>query len=445
MDSLWLNISLVVFFILLGGAFAAAELALVSLRESQLHALEKRGQRGQQVAKLARDPNTFLAAVQIGVTVSGFFSAAFGATALAPVLADPLRNLGIDPTVAGVVAVVSMTLVVAYLSLVFGELAPKRLALQRAEGFAIAVAPVIAAIATVLKPLIWLVGRSSDLVVRLLGGDPTKRSENLSDEELVSIVESHEGLGEEQREILGDVIDASSQSLAHVMRPRGDVEVLFASATVSEARKQVRHRPFSRYPVVTKSLDDCVSFVHVRDLMWAEEGTLVGQLGREIPQLPSSMKVFPAISELRSEGKHIALVVDEYGGTDGLVTLEDLIEELIGEVYDEHDPADVQLHEKRLSARGYFPGDIPLRRFEDASGLELPRGPYSTLAGFLLSELGRIPEEGDVVNYEGARLIVNTMSNRKIALVSLLYEEGLRPGQPASRTPENEESSNLNG
>lgn len=420
MDSLWLNISLVVFFILLGGAFAAAELALVSLRESQLHALEKRGRRGERVATLARDPNTFLAAVQIGVTVSGFFSAAFGATALAPVLADPLRELGIDPIIAGVIAVVTMTLLVAYLSLVFGELAPKRLALQRAVGFAIAVAPVIAGIAVVLRPLIWLVGRSSDLVVRLLGGDPSKRAENLSDEELVSIVESHEGLGVEQREILGDVIEAAEQSLLHVMRPRGDVEVLLSTMTVAEARKQVRHRPFSRYPVVDKSLDDCVAFVHVRDLMWAKDSALVGQLAREIPQLPSSMKVFPAISELRAEGKHIALVVDEYGGADGLVTLEDLIEELIGEVYDEHDPADVQLHERRLSSRGQFAGDTTLRRFEDATGIALPRGPFSTVAGFMLAELGRIPAEGDVVEYGDARLVVHQMAERKIALVGVL-------------------------
>lgn len=424
MDFLWLNISLVVFFILLGGVFAAAELALVSLRESQLHALEKRGQRGQQVARLARDPNTFLAAVQIGVTVSGFFSAAFGATALAPILADPLRDLGVDPSVAAVVAVVSMTLVVAYLSLVLGELAPKRLALQRAEGFAMVVAPAIATIAVVLKPVIWLVARSSDFVVRLLGGNPSQRSEMLSDEELVSIVESHESLGVEQREILCEVIDASNQSLGHVMRPRGDVEVLFSTATVKEARKLVQNRAFSRYPVVTKSLDDCVSFVHVRDLMWAKDTTLIGELGREIPQLPSSMRIFPAISELRSEGKHIALVVDEYGGTDGLVTLEDLIEELIGEVYDEHDPADVQLTEERLGSKGHYPGTISLRRFEDATGLALPSGPYSTLAGFLLSALGRIPEEGDVVSFGRARLVIHEMTNRKIALVSVLFDEG---------------------
>jgi putative hemolysin len=424
-SNLWVNIALVVFFIFLGGAFAASELALVSLRESQLAALAKRGRRGMAVVKLARDPNTFLGAVQIGVTLSGFFSAAFGATALAPVLEQPLRSAGIDPTVAGVVAVVSMTLVVAYLSLVFGELAPKRLALQRAEGFALAVAPVIAGMAVALKPLIWLVGSSSDSVVRLLGGDPAKRSEELSDEELMSIVESHEGLGEEQREILADVIDAAQQSLVAVMRPRGEVESIRSTLTIAQARKQIRPLPYSRYPVITKSLDDCESFVHVRDLMWAKDDTQkVGQVARAIPILPASMRVFPALTHLRAEGKHIALVVDEYGGADGLITLEDLVEELIGEVYDEHDSADRLIREQVLLPSGTYPGDTSLRDFEEATGVALPKGPYHTLAGYLLAELGRIPQPGEEVTVDRVSLTVSDMDNRRIVSVEVRNDSG---------------------
>lgn len=420
MDNLWLNIGLVFFFILLGGAFAAAELALVSLRDSQLSALEKRGRRGQVVASLAKDPNTFLAAVQIGVTVSGFFSAAFGATALAPLVADPLRTWGIDPGIAAVVGVIVMTLLVAYLSLVLGELAPKRLALQRAEGFALAVAPVIAGLAVVLRPLIWLVGISSDAVVRLFGGDPTKRAEGVSDEELMSIVESHEGLNAEQREILADVLDSADQSLIAVMRPRSDVEYLLSSMSLEDARKHVSTRPYSRYPVVTKELDDCEGFVHVRDLVWQPRGAKkVGDVTRTIPMLPSSMKVFPAISQLRSEGKHIALVVDEYGGADGLVTLEDLVEELIGEVYDEHDPADRRLRDEQLTDQGLFRGDTTLRELDDHAGVALPPGPYSTVAGFILAELGHIPTPGDSVEHAGARLVVHTMEGRRISVVAV--------------------------
>lgn len=420
-----MNITLVVVFIVLGGAFAASEIALVSLRESQLLALAKRGRRGQAVAKLARDPNTFLAAVQIGVTLSGFFSAAFGATALAPVLEDPLRDAGMDPVVAGTLAVVAMTFLVAYLSLVFGELAPKRLALQKAEGFALAISPIIGWMAVVLKPLIWVVGVSSDAVVRVLGGDPSKRTEELSDEELLSIVESHEGLGEEQREILADVLDAAEQSLVAVMRPRGEVATLRSTDSIAQARKQVQKLPYSRYPVITKSLDDCESFVHVRDLMRAKDDSQkVGHLARSIPILPASMRVFPALSHLRAEGKHIALVVDEYGGADGLVTLEDLVEELIGEVYDEHDSADRLLREQALQPSGTYPGDMSLRDFEEVTGCSLPKGPYLTLAGYLLAEFGRIPREGEEVTVDGVSLTVSGMDNRRIASVEVKTEAG---------------------
>jgi putative hemolysin len=419
-DTVWLNVGLVAFFILLGGLFAAAELALVSLRESQLDALEKRSRRGAAVSKLARDPNTFLAAVQIGVTVSGFFSAAFGATALAPVLEGPLRSVGINPVAAGVVAVIAMTLLVAYASLVFGELAPKRLALQKAEGFALAIAPLIGWIAVAFTPLIWLVGKSSDAVVKLLGGDPTKRGEVLSGEELKSIVESHESLGEEQREILSDVMEAAEQALISVMQPRGDVHCLLSSMAISDARALLQGLPYSRYPVITKSLDDCESFVHVRDVMWASKShQTIADVARSIPILPSSMRVFPAMSELRREGKHIALVVDEYGGADGLVTLEDLVEELIGEVYDEHDPADRPGREDTLTRRGHFRGETSIRRFAELTGLDIPPGPYTTIAGFMLSELGHIPDPGASVDTDGATLIVHTMDSRRIALVSV--------------------------
>lgn len=419
-DTVWMNAGLVGFFILLGGFFAAAELALVSLRDSQLDTLEQRGKRGAVVAKLARDPNTFLAAVQIGVTVSGFFSAAFGAAALAPVLADPLRQVGIDPQIAGVTAVVVLTLLIAYLSLVFGELAPKRLALQRSESFALALAPVVATLAVALRPLIWLVSRSSDAVVRMVGGNPQLRSEGVSDEELQSLVESHQGFDDTQREILSDVISSASQRLSSVVRPRADIEFLREDMRVEDAREWVFQRPFSRYPVVQNELDDCRQFVHVRDLMAPTSSTAtVGERAREIPLLPSTMTVLPAITRLREEGKHIALVVDEYGGVDGLVTLEDLIEQLIGEVFDEHDPADLRLRAQLPKQRGRHLGSQSLRRFADESGVTIPDGPYSTIAGFVLSELGRIPAVGESVTWGPHTFTVLSMEGRRITELEL--------------------------
>ena len=419
MNEFVVNGILVFVFILIGGVFAAAELALVSLRESQLGAIEKRGWRGAAVAKLARDPNKFLGAVQLGVTVAGFTSAAFGATALSPLISDPLQTTGVEPELAAVIGVVVMTLLIAYLSLVFGELAPKRLALQRAEGFSLITAPIIAALAIVFRPVIWVIGASSDIVVRLAGGDPNKRSEGLSGEELASIVEAHEGLEPDQREILSDVLESSANSLKSVLRHRADVVCLKQSMSIDEAREVARNLPHSRYPVITKNLDDCESFVHIRDLMWqASKGQTIADIARPIPMLPRSMGVLPAIAELKAEGKHIALVVDEHGGTDGLVTLEDLIEDLIGEVYDEHDSRLPTEHsELRGSTR--LPGDMSLRKFAELADIELTDESVTTLGGLVMNTLGRIPIKGDRVDVGSLSIVVTEVKRRRVVTVTV--------------------------
>lgn len=418
-DNIPVSIGLVLVFIGLGGVFAASELALVSLRESQLAGLEKKGRRGVIAASLARDPNKFLGAVQIGVTLSGFFSAAFGATALAPLLSGPLVALGVSIDTSEVIAVVTMTLIVAYLSLVLGELAPKRLALQRAEGFSLAVSPVIAGMAKVLSPLIWLVGKSSDGVVRLLGGDPTKRAESLTNEELLSIVETHEGLDDGHREVLAGVLESATHPIGWVMRPRQDVTALASSLTVGQARAIIADLPYSRYPLISQSLDDCESFVHVKDVMMrAEPNQSLQVIARPIAILPASMRVFGALTQLRSGSHHIALVVDEYGGADGLITLEDLVEELIGEVFDEHDPTDRVIDSDEWKQRGMVSGDTTLHRFEELTGFPLPPGPYTTVAGFVMAQLGDIPNVGDEVDVSGATLRVEAMDNRRVVTVS---------------------------
>ena len=192
MGDLAVNIALVFVFVLVGGVFAATEMALVTLRESQINAIAARGRRGEKVASLARNPNTFLSAVQIGVTVAGFASAAYGATSIAPSVAPLLENLGVAAPLALTLATVLLTLVIAYLSLVLGELVPKRLAIQRNAQFAYAVAPVLDGFATVMRPVIWLLSVSTNAVVRLLGGDPHKAADELSEEELRDIVATHQ-------------------------------------------------------------------------------------------------------------------------------------------------------------------------------------------------------------------------------------------------------------
>lgn len=426
MDSgTWTSIGLVLLFILVGGVFAGTEIALVSLRESQVARLERQSARGARVAAVARDPNRFLAAVQIGVTVAGFFSAAYGASTLAPDLAPALEGLGLAPALADTVALVGLTLVIAYLSLVLGELVPKRIALQRSAGVALLVAPPLDRFATLMRPVIWLLSRSTDAVVRLLGGDPSARSEEMSEEELREIVLAHESLPEDERRILDDVFQAGDRSLAEAMTPRGEVAFLSADTPLSQAAETVAAGPYSRYPVTGDDFDDVVGFLHVRDLLGRDcpdhpptdpatgRPLSVRDVVRPILALPATNTVLPAMSRMRGEGVHIAVVVDEYGGTDGIVTLEDLVEELVGDIRDEYDRDEPSSAREHGAATSVDAGQT-IEEFARRTGVELPDGPYETVAGFVVAELGRLAVVGDHVDVGDRRLTVTDVARRRI-------------------------------
>ncbi|MHC9046133.1 hemolysin family protein [Microbacterium saperdae] len=412
-DLLW-NIALVFAFVLIGGVFAATEMALVTLRESQITAIGQRGRRGAKVAALARNPNTFLSAVQIGVTVAGFASAAYGATSIAPSVAPVFESWGMAAPLSLTVATLALTLVIAYLSLVLGELVPKRLAIQRNAQFAYAVAPALNGFATVMRPVIWLLSVSTNALVRVLGGDPHKTADEMTDEEVREIVASHQGLPEDERRILDDVLSLRGRQISEVMRPRPEVVALDETFTVGEAIAQARELPFSRYPVSDKSIDDITGFVHVRDLFEAvaeDPNQALSTLVRPILYIPSTARVLPTLTRLRAEGHHIAVVVDEYGGTDGLITLEDLVEEVVGEIFDEYDTAELEV------PGGAIDGRLNLQDFEEATGIELPRGSSDTIAGFVTEQLGRLAVVGDTVEVEGATIQVAELDRRRIARV----------------------------
>ena len=413
----FVNFALVVLFVIGGGVFAATEIALVSLRESQLIAIERQGARGARVAAVARNPNRFLAAVQIGVTVAGFFSAAYGGSTLAPDLAPYLENVGLGEDAAETTALVLLTLLIAYLSLVLGELVPKRLALQKAAGVSLAVAPVLDRFATLMRPVIWLLSLSTNALVRLLGGDPNATSEQLSEEELRELVSTHEDLSEQERRILSDVFAATETNLKEVMRPRGDVSFVDGHLPLPEAAEQVKVLPHSRYPIMGEGFDDVVGFLHVRDLLGVErsDARRVSELARPILQLPGTKLLLPTVAMMRQDGVHLAVVVDEYGGTDGIVTLEDLIEELVGEIRDEYDLAepDTQADVADVDA------GMSLEDFEDSTGIALRDGSYETVAGYVIAMLGHIPETGEQVGVVGGRLEVAEVTGNRITRLTL--------------------------
>jgi len=380
-------------FVIIGGVFAAAEMALVSLRDSQVKQLSGRGRRGQLVAELSASPNRFLSAVQIGVTLAGFLSAAYGGATLAEPLAAAMIGWGVPPDWASGLSLVAVTAVISYFSIVIGELAAKRLAMQRAETFALALAPLVSFIAWLATPVIWFLGKSTNVVVRLLGGDPNASREEVSDAELRAMVGSSMTLGDEERRIVDEVFAAGEVSLRETMVPRTEVDFLDGEITAVEAFRQVRGGSHSRYPVVGEDADDVLGFVHIRDLaaLNLEGGSeLVSKLVRPVLSLPQSMRILRALTQMRQSGQHLAIVSDEYGGTAGIVTIEDLVEELIGDITDEFDD-----EEPAGGDQADIDGLVTLEDFASDYGYVLPEGPYDTVAGFVMAQLGSLPTLGD--------------------------------------------------
>ena len=336
MNNIPLNIAVIIVFILIGGVYAAAEIALVSLRDSQVKQLAHRGRRGRTVARLHQNPNRFLSAVQVGVTLAGFLSAAFGGAILANALRPVLQELvPMNDEVAEAIALVVITALIAYVSIVLGELTAKRLALQRAESFALALAPLVDLTASLARPLIWLLGVSTNAVVRVLGADPSAAREEITDDEIRALVRGSSTLGEEERQIVEDVFDAGARSLREVMVPRTEVDFLPGDIPARQAVQDALKTPHSRCPVIGESADDILGFVHVRDLLTLDistQATPLAQIARPALALPGTVRVLRALNQMRCSGNHMAIVVDEYGGTAGIVTIEDLIEELVGDI-----------------------------------------------------------------------------------------------------------------
>ena len=414
--SLFLDLATIAGLIVLASFFVAAEIALISLRDSQVRQIATRGKRGARVAALAEHPNRLLAAVQIGVTVSGFLSAALGADQLGDYVIPWLESLGLATGWATTFSLIGVTLVIAYFSLVFGELVPKRVALFRAEEIAMTTAGFIDFVAKIFRPIIWLLSKSTDFVVRAFGVDPKEQRSQMSEEELLDLVTGHAALTEEERDIVEEVFNASERQVHEVMVPRTEVDFMDASLTVGKAIELAVDKAHSRYPVVRGSSDEVVGFIHVRDLLdtsLANKSTKIVELVRNIMYLPGTKGVLPALSEMRTQGQHLAIVLDEYGGTDGIVTLEDLVEVLIGDIRDEYDEDDSEVSLEERTGDFEVDGLISIEDLIEETKLDIPEGPYETASGFVMHFLGRIPQVNDVVNVNGLRITVLTMEGKR--------------------------------
>ncbi len=416
MDGIGGQIALVLVLILVNAAFSGSEMALISLRDSQLQRLERASRTGRVLARLARDPNRFLATIQIGITLAGFLASAAAAVSLSRPLVEPLGFLG---AAAQPTAIVLVTVVMTFVTLVIGELAPKRIAMQRPEGWALVAARPLQALAAFSRPAVWLLGHATDLVVRLAGGDPRAQREEVSPEEIRDMVAAQREFSAEQRTIISGAFEIADRILREILVPRRDVTTLATGLPAPAALKQLIAAGHSRAPVVGPAgLDDVVGVVHLRDLVTGDGP--VDPLAHQCLFLPETLRVSDAMRQLRLERQQFALVVDERGAIEGIVTMEDLVEEIVGEIYDETD-ADVQAVVTEDDGALLLPGSFPIHDLPDIGFADgHSEGDYTTIAGMVLAELGHIPTgPGEVVALSEFTAEVDEVTGRAITKVRL--------------------------
>ncbi|MEQ8842045.1 MAG: hemolysin family protein [Acidimicrobiales bacterium] len=434
MSDVWIQLGLVGVLVIVNAAFAGTELALVSLREGQLQRLEKQSGTGAVLAKLARQPNQFLATIQIGITLAGFLASAAAAVSLAEPLEEPLGFLGGG---AGPASVVVVTLVLAYFTLVFGELAPKRVAMQKAERWGLLMARPLAVLSKLTRPAVWLLSHSTDIAVRLMGADPTVQREEVSEEELRDMVAVQPTFTTEQRQIIDGAFEIAERTLDEILVPRRDVFVVDDAWPCRDALVRLAASGHSRAPVgAGGGLDHVTGMVHLRQLLDAGDEP-VSAVVMEIPMFPDSAKALRVLRQMQTRRVQMALVVDEHGGAAGIVTVEDLVEELVGEIYDETDP-DLATVVHEADGTIVLPGRFPIHDLPDID-VDVPGGEYTTIAGLVLDRLGSIPAPGDETTVDGWRLTVRAMRGHAITEVALLSTaEPSTEAEPLIEPPEDD-------
>lgn len=416
MDGYWGNIALVLLLILANALFAGSEIALISLREGQLRRLEAEGGGARRLARLARDPNRFMATIQIGITLAGFLASATAAVSLAEPLVEPLGFLG---GAARPAAVTLVTVVLSFLTLVLGELAPKRLAMQYAQRWGLVVAAPLEWLSVLSRPVVWALSRATDGVVRVCGGDPSVGEEPVSPDELKELVAGHQGLSAEQRTAISGALDLHARSLREVLVPRRLVFSLPHDTPVGKARLELAWSGHSRAPVVTAGhVDEVVGVVHLRDLVGRDAATPVGSRVRPAMVLPDVMRISEALREFKERRQGFALVADENGALAGIVTVDDLLEEIVGE-FSEGTERDVK---DEAEGALLLPGTFPVHDLPDLNVYlgGTPHSGYHTVAGLVLARLGRLPERpGDRVEVAGWDFEVAEIERRAITSVRL--------------------------
>jgi len=424
---LFLELLAVAVLILLNAFFVAGEYALVTARKTRIQELVQQGnRRARAVLKIVADPPRFIAAMQLGVTATSLAIGALGEQALAQVL---------DPILASVIAFALAFLIITFLHVVVGELVPKGVALGHAETTALAVSAPVRGFFVVLKPLIWVLQRSTEVILRALGLQPPGgEMEVYSEAELKMLLSrsTEEGeLQQQEQEMLYKVFDFADKEVSAVMVPRPEVVALSVELPPEEALAAVIESPYTRYPVYRGAIDEVVGVLHVRDLFSALvdrgiAGVQLEQLLRPAHIVPETKDLAALLTEFRLTNQHLAIVVDEYGELEGIVTLEDLLEEIVGEIEDEFDLPDESI-ERLEDGRMRIHGTFPIDDFNEQFGQSLPIEDFHTIGGFVFGLLGHAPEPNDEVEHDGCRFKVLEVEGSRIERLEVEFS----PDEPA--------------
>jgi putative hemolysin len=422
---------LIIFLLVFANAiFVAAEYALVTARRSRLEDRAERGHRRARTAlHLMDEPVRFISTVQVGITVSAILLGAIGE----PLVSSFIENAVASTTVSFLIAFAILT----YLSVVLGELVPKAVALQRAELLAIMLAVPLDWLARFTYPLVWLLDKSANLVLRALRVKPAPAGMiAYTREDIRHSVAAAEDVGEleqAEEEMLYKVFDFASKEVAAVMVPRPDVVAISADMPPEEALATVVDSPYTRYPVYRNSLDEIIGILHVRDLFAAMHDLGIANvrlesIARPAYVVPETKDLAALLADFRREKQHLAIVVDEYGSVDGIVTLEDVLEEIVGEIEDEFDLPDTSI-ERIDDNRVRIDGSYTIDDFNEAFATGLEQDGFHTMAGLVFGSLGRAPEVGDSVVVDGVRLTVLEVEGTRIVKleVELGAEERKKP------------------
>lgn len=420
--------------IVLNAFFAASEIALISLNDNKIKSMAEDGhKKAQLLHKLLSEPSRFLATIQIGITLAGFLASAFAAESFAGHLADMLAATGL-PVPRGIletVSVIIITILLSYFTLVLGELVPKRIAMTKAEPIAMAAVTPLTLLSKATSPFVKLLTLSTNVLVRLFGVDPNADKERVTEEEIRMMVDvgKEEGtIHETEKFMINNVFELDDKSVSDIMTHRRNVISLPIAMTVTEAAARINEEKFTRFPVYEDNIDNVVGILHVKDLLQFIEHQAVHPSTVSISNLlrkpffvPESKRIGDLLKELQFNKVHLAVAIDEYGGTAGIVTIEDVIEELVGNIYDEYDEEEQDI-EKVDESTYVVDGGVHLRDVRSLLEIEFPDGEYDTVGGFIIHCLGRIPEEHEqpAIEYAGYTFQVEEVNEMRLGRVKIL-------------------------